>query len=49
MNELTELEQKILLLLRQLAPYEVIEIKMLEDGRQVSVTIKSTVKEIFPA
>lgn len=46
-EKLSNLEQKVLLLLRQLKPYEKIEIKYDRQG-EITVVITSTVRETFP-
>lgn len=47
-EDLRELEKKLVLLLRQLKPFERITIQLADDkpGR-VSVVVSSTVKEVF--
>lgn len=48
MSNLSNHEQKVILLMRQLKPYEQIEIKYQDnDPSRLSVTVKSTVKEVF--
>jgi predicted ribosome quality control (RQC) complex YloA/Tae2 family protein len=47
MPDLTKLEQKLLLLLRSLKPYERIEVKYEKQG-EITVTVYSTVRESFP-
>lgn len=45
-TELTEVEKKLILLMRQLKPHEYIQIKV--EGDKVLVTVTSTVREQFP-
>lgn len=46
-EKLTALEERVLYLLRNLKPFERIEIKC-DKQREISVTMQSTVKETFP-
>lgn len=45
-EKLSQLEQKVLLVLRSLKPYEWLEIR--NKDAKISVTLHSTVKEDFP-
>lgn len=49
MNDLSLAEQRVILAMRALKPYERIEIKF-DDNRpeRLAVVVSSTVKEVFP-
>jgi len=46
-NNLSPVEQKVLLLVRNLKPFERIEIKYDKQG-EITVVVHSTVREVFP-
>lgn len=47
-SELTEAEQKVIFLIRNIRPYERIEIKLNDNQKgEISVVSTSTIKEIF--
>lgn len=49
MTSLSEAEQKVILLMRNLGPYERIEIKLNDNRKgELAIVSSSTVKEVFP-
>lgn len=45
--EITEIEKRIIELLRKLKPYGKLEISMNQDGRQISIYLNNPIKEVI--